>query len=102
MMGIIVNQGVRKPIERIDSLHFAQGTPYETLVRHAKQPVGERILSEEVARAPPPTRFAAWSRRAPPSASRLPSRWPTARSSPWAARPVPATSASRCTGPVGA
>jgi membrane peptidoglycan carboxypeptidase len=51
MMGIIVNQGVRKPIERIDSLHFAQGTPYETLVRHAKAPTGERILSEEVARA---------------------------------------------------
>ncbi len=51
MMGIIVNQGVRKPVERIDSLHFAKGTPYETLVRQSKAPVGERIISEEVARA---------------------------------------------------
>jgi membrane peptidoglycan carboxypeptidase len=51
MMGIIVNQGIRKPVERIDSLHFAKGTPYETLVRQSKAPVGERIISEEVARA---------------------------------------------------
>ncbi|WP_073220278.1 transglycosylase domain-containing protein [Massilia sp. CF038] len=51
MMGIIVNQGIRKPVERIDSLHFAAATPYETLVRHSKAPVGERILSEAVARA---------------------------------------------------
>lgn len=51
MMGIIINNGVRKPVQRIDSLHFAQGTPYETLVRHGKQPVGEQILAPEVARA---------------------------------------------------
>lgn len=51
MMGIIINNGVRKPVQRIDSLHFAQGTPYETLVRHAKEPVGEQILAPEVARA---------------------------------------------------
>ncbi len=51
MMGIIVNNGVRKPVERIDTLHFARGTPYETLVRHAKTPAGEQILSPEVARA---------------------------------------------------
>ena len=36
MMGIIVNDGLRKPVQRIDSLHFAKGTPYETLVKHAK------------------------------------------------------------------
>ncbi|QYF94257.1 transglycosylase domain-containing protein [Massilia sp. PAMC28688] len=51
MMGIIVNNGVRKPVERIDSLHFAKGTPYETLVRHAKPPAGEQVLSPDVARA---------------------------------------------------
>jgi membrane peptidoglycan carboxypeptidase len=50
MMGIIVNGGVRKPVERIDSLHFAKGTPYETLVRHNKEQPGERILAPEVAR----------------------------------------------------
>jgi membrane peptidoglycan carboxypeptidase len=51
MMGIIINNGVRKPVQRIDSLHFAKGTPYETLVRHAQEPVGEQIISPEVARA---------------------------------------------------
>ncbi|MDO8439334.1 MAG: penicillin-binding transpeptidase domain-containing protein, partial [Telluria sp.] len=51
MMGIIINGGMRKPVERIDSLHFAKSTPYETLVRHAKAPTGEQILAPEVARA---------------------------------------------------
>ncbi len=51
MMGIIINGGVRKPVERIDSMHFAQATPYETLVKHAKTPAAEQILSPEVARA---------------------------------------------------
>jgi membrane peptidoglycan carboxypeptidase len=51
MMGIIVNGGVRKPVQRIDSLHFAQGTPYETLVGRAKGGAGEQVLAPEVARA---------------------------------------------------
>ena len=51
MMGIIINNGVRKPVERIDSLHFAKSTPYETLVRHAQAPNGEQIISPEVARS---------------------------------------------------
>ncbi|HEX8612005.1 MAG TPA: transglycosylase domain-containing protein [Telluria sp.] len=51
MMGIIVNKGVRKPVQRIDSLHFAEGTPYETLVKQAKSAPGEQILAPEVARA---------------------------------------------------
>ncbi len=51
MMGIIINNGVRKPVQRIDSMHFAKGTPYETLVRHAQAPAGEQIISPEVARA---------------------------------------------------
>ncbi len=50
MMGIIVNGGVRKTVERIDSLHFAKATPYETLVRHAREEPGERVLAPEVAR----------------------------------------------------
>jgi membrane peptidoglycan carboxypeptidase len=49
-MGIIVNGGVRKPIQRIDSLHFAKGTPYETLVKHAKAEKFEQVISPEVAR----------------------------------------------------
>jgi len=50
LMGIIVNGGVRKPVERIDSLHFAQDTPYETLVRRNKGGGKEQVLAPEVAR----------------------------------------------------
>lgn len=50
LMGILVNDGVRKPIERVSALHFAVGTPYETeLLPHLD---GEqRVLPAEVARA---------------------------------------------------
>lgn len=51
MMGIIVNGGVRKPTRRIDSLHFAKGTPYETLVRPGGDVQGEQVLAPEVAAA---------------------------------------------------
>jgi membrane peptidoglycan carboxypeptidase len=51
MMGILVNGGVRKPVERIDSLHFAKDTPYETLVKRAPTAGSERVLSADVARA---------------------------------------------------
>jgi membrane peptidoglycan carboxypeptidase len=50
LMGIIVNDGVRKPVERIDSLHFAKDTPYETLVKRSKGGGKEQVLSPEVAR----------------------------------------------------
>jgi membrane peptidoglycan carboxypeptidase len=51
LMGIIINGGVRKPVERIDSLHFAKGTPYETLVKRAPKVEQEVVLAPEVARA---------------------------------------------------
>ncbi|GAB3440107.1 transglycosylase domain-containing protein [Massilia solisilvae] len=51
LMGILVNGGVKKPVERIDSLHFAASTPYETLVKRAPKVEGERVLSADVARA---------------------------------------------------
>jgi membrane peptidoglycan carboxypeptidase len=51
LMGIIVNGGVRKPVQRIDSLHFAEGTPYETLVKRGKLPAAEQVLAPDVARA---------------------------------------------------
>lgn len=48
LMGIIVNKGVRLPVARIDSLHFAAGTPYE--VHFARtQTRGERVMSEDEA-----------------------------------------------------
>ena len=50
LMGILVNQGLRKPSTRIESLHFAAATPYETLLDY--QPAqAERVLAPEVAQA---------------------------------------------------
>ncbi len=50
LMGIIVNGGVRLPTSRIEELHFAAATPYETIVRRAAQPP-ERVMKPEVAAA---------------------------------------------------
>lgn len=48
LMGIILNDGVRLPTVRIDNLHFAEGTPYETkLGRHPVN--GQRVLPSAVA-----------------------------------------------------
>lgn len=48
LMGIILNDGVRLPSVRIDSLDFAAQTPYETRLRLAEG-AGERVLPSEVA-----------------------------------------------------
>ena len=48
LVGIILNRGVRYPVARIDELHFASGTPYETLLRR-KEFEGQRVLSPEIA-----------------------------------------------------
>ncbi len=50
LMGIIQNDGIRQPTVRIDQLHFAADTPYETLVQRA-QLRGERVMKSEVAAA---------------------------------------------------
>ena len=50
LMGILVNDGIRLPETRIRSLHFAKGTPYETLL-HPRELPGERVLAPEVAQA---------------------------------------------------
>ncbi|WP_372876205.1 transglycosylase domain-containing protein [Pseudomonas sp.] len=50
LMGIIQNDGVRQPTVRIDSLHFAADTPYDTRVeRNALN--GKRVMPSEVAAA---------------------------------------------------
>ena len=50
LVGTILNDGVREPTLRIDSLHFAPGTPYETrLVNHPDK--GKRVMPSEVATA---------------------------------------------------
>ncbi len=50
LVGILRNDGIRLPSIRFDNLHFAQGTPYETVLK--KPPAkGERIFPLELAQA---------------------------------------------------
>jgi membrane peptidoglycan carboxypeptidase len=50
LIGIIQNDGIRLPTVRLDTLHFAAGTPYETqLISDPDR--GERVLPAEVAAA---------------------------------------------------
>ncbi|MCX8072959.1 MAG: transglycosylase domain-containing protein [Candidatus Binatia bacterium] len=48
-VGILVNDGVRRPLLRVSRLHFAADTPYETVLLPASGN-GERVLSPVVAR----------------------------------------------------
>jgi membrane peptidoglycan carboxypeptidase len=49
LVGILLNDGVRRPAESLTKIHFARGTPYETVMEI--NPVkGERVLQPEVAR----------------------------------------------------
>ncbi|CAI8984265.1 Peptidoglycan glycosyltransferase [Pseudomonas sp. IT-347P] len=50
LIGTILNDGVRMPTLRIDTLHFAAGTPYETKLVNDPH-VGKRVMPVEVARA---------------------------------------------------
>jgi membrane peptidoglycan carboxypeptidase len=49
LVGILVNDGVRRPSVSLNKVHFAAGTPYETLLEPTP-PKGERVLPAEVAR----------------------------------------------------
>jgi membrane peptidoglycan carboxypeptidase len=50
LIGTILNDGVRMPTLRIDSLHFAAHTPYETQLVNDPD-VGKRVMPSEVATA---------------------------------------------------
>lgn len=50
LMGIIQNDGIRMPTIRIEQLHFAANTPYETQLVYNSN-AGERVMRPEVARA---------------------------------------------------
>jgi len=56
LMGIIVNGGWRMPTVRIDALHFAQGTPFETRVVPAVTPP-QRVLAPEITEVLRPALF---------------------------------------------
>ncbi len=47
LMGIIVNKGVMLPVMKLQSMKFAQGTPYETDMMH-RDAGGTRVLPEEI------------------------------------------------------
>jgi len=48
LVGIILNDGIRYPTLRIQQLHFAEKTPYETVLQYEKN-AGERVLPSEIA-----------------------------------------------------
>jgi membrane peptidoglycan carboxypeptidase len=50
LMGVIVNEGVRQPTIRIDGLHFAANTPFETVFGRRKA-AAEQVMAREVAAA---------------------------------------------------
>jgi membrane peptidoglycan carboxypeptidase len=50
LIGTILNDGVRMPTLRIDTLHFAANTPYETKLINDPD-VGKRVMPSEVAAA---------------------------------------------------
>ena len=49
LMGIVVNDGIRLPAVRFESLHYAEGTPYETILKKGVDS-GERIFVPEIAK----------------------------------------------------
>ncbi len=48
LMGILLADGMRYPLTRIEKLHFASGTPYETVADRVPGD-GERVLAPEIA-----------------------------------------------------
>ena len=78
LMGIIINDGVRKPSVRIDSMHFAANTPYDTMVKRGSKVEAEQVLSPDVAQAPSPRPSAKWCRTARRSGRRRRLSAPTA------------------------
>lgn len=51
LVGIILNDGVRYPLVRLDRLHLASSTPYETNLHRVDNTPGTRVLKSEVAAA---------------------------------------------------
>ncbi len=50
LMGILLNDGIKLPVVRFESLHFAEGTPYETLMDKSPSR-GRRLFAAEIAKA---------------------------------------------------
>jgi membrane peptidoglycan carboxypeptidase len=50
LVGILVNKGIYAPAIRIEKMHFAAGTPYETVIKPAGKG-SEQVMKPEVAEA---------------------------------------------------
>ena len=48
LVGILVNDGVRRPTQSLTNVHFASGTPYETLFQRSLAK-GDQVLDPEIA-----------------------------------------------------
>lgn len=51
LVGIILNDGKKLPLIRLNKLHLATGTPYETTLDRSDVDASEQVLKPEVARA---------------------------------------------------
>lgn len=49
LVGIVMNKGAKYPMVRIEEMHFAKNTPYETIVRPRLDETGEQVLAPEIA-----------------------------------------------------
>ncbi len=49
LLGILQNDGIRLPVVRFENLHYAQATPYETVLDKSPEQ-GQRVLASEVAK----------------------------------------------------
>jgi membrane peptidoglycan carboxypeptidase len=49
LVGILLNDGIWQPSLRVEGLHFAKGTPYETIIATAPRPA-TAVLAPEIAR----------------------------------------------------
>ncbi len=49
LAGILLNDGLRKPLQRFETLQFATGTPFETVLKPAGNKI-ERVLDPAIAR----------------------------------------------------
>ncbi|MGR8978946.1 MAG: transglycosylase domain-containing protein [Gammaproteobacteria bacterium] len=49
LVGVLLNGGIKLPVVRFESLHYAEATPYETVLKKSPDK-GDRIFSPEIAK----------------------------------------------------
>ena len=94
LVGILVNDGVRRPATSLTKIHFASRHALRNFARKNRGIKASRC-SPRKSPAPCAKRWPKWSSRAPRAGLTACSNSPTARTSLSAARPAPATIALR-------